>query len=89
MLENMPVNSSAKRYSATPISRLRLDLTRETSTRLHIKISDPEKSRYEIPEKCVFFLNILRLGVLYTLHLNFFICMLTLGQNTARAISSC
>ena len=50
VLENQLVNASSARYLATPLSRLKLDLVRETSSRLHIKISDPGNPRYEIPE---------------------------------------
>lgn len=43
--------SSTGKFPGSPISPLQLDLTLETGDRLHIKITDPNKDRWEIPEK--------------------------------------
>lgn len=49
-MENEPPQDE-RIYRGTPIVQLQLELTRETDTRLHIKISDPYNHRYEIPER--------------------------------------
>jgi hypothetical protein len=38
---------------ASPISPVVVEFTVETNHRLHVKISDPNNPRWEIPERCV------------------------------------
>jgi len=46
---NEEVNSGE--LPATPISPLQFDLIQETTTRVHVKVTDPNNKRWEIPER--------------------------------------
>jgi len=43
--------STSGKLPGSPISPLKVDVTRETENRLHIKVTDPNEQRWEIPER--------------------------------------
>lgn len=51
MILKNPVDLGKIYRNAAPIPLLELEVTRETEYRLHVKITDPNKQRYEIPSR--------------------------------------
>jgi hypothetical protein len=51
---------------ASPISPVVVEFTVETDHRLHVKISDPNKPRWEIPERCVVVYKRFKLQALFS-----------------------
>ncbi len=43
--------SNSGKFPGSPISPLQVDIVKETNDRLHIKITDPNDKRWEIPER--------------------------------------
>ena len=43
--------STSGKLPGSPISPLQVDITEETEYRLHIKVTDPNQQRWEIPER--------------------------------------
>ena len=52
-------NIGAGGMPGSPISPLVVEFTQETESRLHVKIADPSKQRWEIPERCTLIVGVI------------------------------